>query len=127
MCSSDLNGPVTYTYQAVNTGTDPIQTVVVSDNKCAPVTYASGDDGDNLLESGETWRYTCSTPLAVDTTNIATLSGEDNLGNPVTPDQASRVVDVLNPAINVVKSVDKSVIISGSTVLYSYLVTKPGD
>ncbi len=121
------NGPVTYTYQAVNTGTDPIQNVGVSDNKCAPVTYVSGDDGDNLLESGETWLYSCSTPLAVDTTNIVTLSGDDTLGNPVAPDQASRAVDVINPAINVVKSVDKTVIISGSTVIYSYLVTNPGD
>ncbi len=43
------------------------------------------------------------------------------------PDRASRTVDVINPAINVVKSVDKTVIISGSLVIYTYLVTNPGD
>ncbi len=71
------NSPVTYTYQAVNTGTDPIKMWVVSDNKCVTVTYVSGDDGDNLTESGETWIYRCVANLAVDTTNIVTLSGED--------------------------------------------------
>ena len=47
---------VTYTYLVSNTGTSPddaVQNVVVTDNKCAPVNYVSGDDGNNLLESVE--------------------------------------------------------------------------
>jgi hypothetical protein len=51
---------ITYTYDVTNTGPGLV-TPAVTDNTCSPVTYASGDDGDNLIEPGETWHFTCTT------------------------------------------------------------------
>ncbi|MEW6028569.1 MAG: right-handed parallel beta-helix repeat-containing protein [Chloroflexota bacterium] len=52
--------PITYTYTVTNPGNAPLGSVSVSDDKCSPVAYQSGDDGDNLLEPGEAWVFTCT-------------------------------------------------------------------
>lgn len=69
-------GDVTYTYEVTNTVDGaPLSNVTVTDDKCSPVEYVSGDDGDNLLQFGETWVYTCSATLTETTTNVATAQG----------------------------------------------------
>ena len=73
-------GPVTYTYLVTNPGNVPLTNVSVSDNKCSPVAYQSGDNGNGKLDPGETWTFTCTytpvfTPLAT-LTNVATASGK---------------------------------------------------
>ncbi|MFC2031713.1 hypothetical protein ACFLWA_13420, partial [Chloroflexota bacterium] len=121
-------GTVVYTYTVENTGSDAITETLVTDDSCAPVLYAGGDSNvDDWLDAGETWTYTCTTALTEDTTNIATVTGEDEVGNPVPPDQASEDVDVINPGISVVKSADKSEVELDGAVTYSYIVTNPGD
>lgn len=52
--------PITYTYTLTNPGNAPLGNVSVSDDKCSPVLYQSGDDGDGLLEPGEAWVFTCT-------------------------------------------------------------------
>ncbi|MCL4295825.1 MAG: S8 family serine peptidase [Anaerolineae bacterium] len=54
------SGPVTYNYDVTNPGNVPLSNVTVSDDKCSPVAYVSGDDGDSLLEVGETWKFSCT-------------------------------------------------------------------
>ena len=62
---------VTYTYTVTNTGDTTLNDVTVTDDKCAPVTYQSGDtNGDGKLQTSETWTYTCSQPISVATTNV---------------------------------------------------------
>ncbi len=119
---------VTYTFQVSNTGVDPLHDVVVTDDKCSPISARlSGDtNNDNFLDSGEIWLYSCAKPLTQTTVNVATVTGLDPLDNPQT-DQSSATVRVISPAINVVKSVNKTVIVSGTQVIYSYLVTNPGN
>jgi hypothetical protein len=69
-------GDVTYTYTVTNPGTVPLSGVTVTDNKCAPVSGPTGDtNGNGLLDSGETWTYTCETNVRVSTRNIATARG----------------------------------------------------
>jgi hypothetical protein len=69
-------GDVTYTYTVTNPGTVPLSGVTVTDNKCAPVSVPTGDtNGNRLLDSGETWTYTCETNVPVSTRNIATARG----------------------------------------------------
>jgi hypothetical protein len=76
-------GAVDYSYEVQNSSADsPFSNVVVTDDRCAPVVYDSGDDGDGLLEFGETWTFTCSTNLTEDTTNTACVSGEYVDANP---------------------------------------------
>ena len=53
---------ITYTFDVSLTTPEPLFDVTVTDPNCnegAPV-YVSGDDGDDVLEPGETWSYTCT-------------------------------------------------------------------
>ncbi len=74
----------------------------------------------------ETWQYSCTQPLSVDTTNTAVVVAEDLLGQPLTDDDATAVA-VINPHIKVVKSADRLVLLPNGQVKYTYLVTNPGD
>ncbi|MSR70434.1 DUF3494 domain-containing protein [Candidatus Kaiserbacteria bacterium] len=72
-------GDVTYTYTAANPGVVPLHDVLVTDDKCAPLSRTGGDtNADNLLNVGETWRYTCRSNISFSTRNIATASGKAN-------------------------------------------------
>jgi len=72
-------GDVTYTYTVTNPGVVALHNVTVSDNKCGPVTYVSGDANNNsLLEPGESWTYTCSATITASTMNTATAEGTAN-------------------------------------------------
>lgn len=118
---------VLYTYTVTNTGDDPAYDVQVNDDLCSPVNYVGGDDGDNVLDPGEVWTYTCTATLTDDVTNIATVTGEDELGTPLPPDQAAATVDVITPAIRVEKTANPTTVLPGGLVLYTYIVTNPGD
>jgi hypothetical protein len=49
-----------YTFQLYNSGAYPIENVVVSDDKCSPVTGPENDTGDDgVLGTGETWNFSC--------------------------------------------------------------------
>jgi len=84
-------GTVTYTYAVTNPGTESLTNVTVTDNKLSTVTYVSGDDGNELLDPGETWIYTATTTLNVTTTNIGRVTGYYN-GLPTTGTSTARVV-----------------------------------
>ena len=72
-------GTVTYTEKITNPGTVPLSNVTLTDDKCAPMKYVSGDtNGDYMLDPTETFTYTCTTKLAKTTTNTATASGTAN-------------------------------------------------
>jgi uncharacterized repeat protein (TIGR01451 family) len=129
---------VTYTYMEDNTGKDPLSNVVVSDDKCSPVTFVSGDtNGNNILDTTETWTYTCTTTLTATTTNTATGSGFDTLLNktitfcadPSNPppdticdqnERATATVTVITPRTSLRKTAQV-------TITYSYRETNTGD
>jgi uncharacterized repeat protein (TIGR01451 family) len=72
-------GVVTYAYTVTNPGTVPMQNITVTDNKCGPVKFVSGDVNDNnLLDPGEAWLYTCQTDITASTMNTATAEGSAN-------------------------------------------------
>ncbi len=59
-----INGEnITYEYEVTNKGNVPLSNISVVDDKCNPVVYQSGDDGDNILENGEEWKYQCTTNI----------------------------------------------------------------
>ena len=77
-------GVVTYTYAVTNPGNTPLVSVVVTDNKCAPVTFTGGDtNGNAALDPGETWTYTCTATITTTTTNVA-VANANSAGGPVT-------------------------------------------
>jgi len=72
-------GMVTYTEKISNPGIVALSNVLLSDNKCGPMKYISGDTNrDSKLDPTETWTYTCRSNLTKTTTNTATASGEAN-------------------------------------------------
>lgn len=72
-------GMVNYIEQITNPGTVPLNNVLLTDDKCAPVVFISGDsNNDSRLDPSETWTYACRTGLTKTTTNTAIVSGEAN-------------------------------------------------
>jgi uncharacterized repeat protein (TIGR01451 family) len=123
---------ITYDFTVQLTTSEPLGDVVVADPNCnegAPV-FVSGDDGDDLLEPGEVWNYSC-THLVLDTDldplpNTATVSGTADDGR-TTTDEDSWSVDLIHPAIDIVKDVNPQSGNPGDTVTYSFTVTNTGD
>jgi len=72
-------GMVTYTNKITNPGTIPLSNVTITDDKCAPEQYISGDTNNNSkLDPTETWTYTCKTNLTKTTSNTVTVTGTAN-------------------------------------------------
>jgi len=71
-------GDVTFTVHVENDGTGAadLHTVVVGDTMVGcSLAGPTGDDGDSILNVGETWDYTCTvTNVAPNTTNTATAN-----------------------------------------------------
>ena len=88
-----VGGDVTYTYVVTNTGSVPLTTVSVTDDKCAPVDFVSGDtNSDSILDVSETWTYTCTATLTATTTNTALATGHDGDTEVTDTDQATVTV-----------------------------------
>ena len=115
---------VEYTYEVTTgTGNVALASVGVSDDKCSPVTFVGGDTNtDGNLDTDETWTFTCSAVLSETTTNTATATGSSPAGTPVQA-QDDWTVTVIDPAI----TIDKSGILAGDTITYTFLVTNTGD
>jgi uncharacterized repeat protein (TIGR01451 family) len=63
-----MGDTVTYTYQVTNNGGVPLTDINLTDVQswgpnCQPV-YVSGDDGDHILNPGESWWYECKYKVA---------------------------------------------------------------
>lgn len=72
-------GAVTYSYTVTNPGVVALHDVVVTDNKCSPVSGPLGDANSNsLLDLSESWTYACVTNVPISTTNTATAVGQAN-------------------------------------------------
>jgi uncharacterized repeat protein (TIGR01451 family) len=127
---------VTYTFTVTNPGDISLGTVTVTDNVAGNAIYASGDaNEDGMLDPGEMWiftkNYVIPTGQVTDVVNTATACGYDPIqsetrGGHAACDTDTHTLDVLHPAINVVKS-GPTTAYEGDTVTYTFTVTNPGD
>jgi uncharacterized repeat protein (TIGR01451 family) len=123
---------VTYTMKVTNSGDADLVNVVLTDPICNAGTLKITDngDGDSTLAVGETWTYTCDhTVLASDPDplpNTATVVGHD-VDDRTTTDTDDHVVDIIHPAITIVKTANPVSVEPGQTVTFTYLVTNTGD
>jgi uncharacterized repeat protein (TIGR01451 family) len=141
---------VTYAFDVTNTGISPIpaddvlENVRLSDASLPPATtppsctnpaFVGGDtDGDGRLdrEPAEVWRYECTGPVTLPTTDVALVIATGGLGfNPPVPvdvfDPAVAAVRPFHPAIDVTKSADPTQLLGGGPVTYTYEVRNTGD
>lgn len=128
-------GLVTYNYTVWNVGEKKALTnIKVTDDKCSPVTFLSGDlNKNNKLDTGEKWQYQCTTKLSATTVNTAVVIGysDDSYRQPAIASVVSTVVvgvPLTPPLINIVAvpSPSTSFPSGGGAVTYTYTVTNPG-
>ncbi len=134
-------GNVNYSYAVTNTGNVALTNIVLSDDKCSPVNYISGDANSNdQLETTETWNYACSKNITAVTTNIATVAGKYNATDVSDTDSATVTINPpatcvsgcggggsLFPAIRLIKTpAPYQLPKEGGSVIYTYLVSNPG-
>jgi hypothetical protein len=134
----EAGGEVVYHFRVRNTGDVGLQSLGPNDDKCAPLVFQGGDRNGNGLVDGadsaspETWRYTCTRPVGQPTApdtldvNTATVRAIDPLGNlyAATDDAQVRVID---PAIDLTKTVSASLVPAGHVVTYSFGVSNAGQ
>ena len=118
--------PVTYHFQATNPGDQPLNRPGaasggpsatdpgwVQDPQCDAVTQFDGGDtnGNQMLDPGETWDFSCTNTVGRTTVNVARIVGQPSQANgdplpgvdPV-DDLAAAIVRVAQPGIQVVKT-----------------------
>jgi uncharacterized repeat protein (TIGR01451 family) len=124
---------ITYSFDVSLTTSTPLTSITVTDPICsaAPILGSkTGGDQDAWLEPGETWHFHCTHKVtAADPDplpNTATARGTDSQGRS-TSDTDDHLVDIIHPAIRVVKTASRSSITPGQTVTYTYKVTNVGD
>lgn len=150
----DMDDTVQYVFRVTNEGNVTLNTVSVSDPLpgLAPPVLSSGDDGDGLLEFGETWEFTAQYTLTQNdlnvgrVTNRATANGLSPTNVPATdqshPTSKTQNADTVlllqqNGSVAVVKSytgfVDANgdglvnkVGAVGDTINYDVIVTNTG-
>jgi hypothetical protein len=89
-------GLVTYNYTVWNVGKQrALANITVTDDKCGPVTFVSGDlDQNYKIEADEIWKYSCTTRLLNTTTNTVTATGksDDSYQQTTTATAVARVI-----------------------------------
>ncbi len=119
--------PVTFTITVTNPGDVPLTAVSVTDPSapdCSRTLATLAPDGG---AQSSTVTFTCTgTAQPDDYINAATVTGTDPLGHPLTAD-AQVPVDVIHPAISLLKTVDPTTARAGDPVQYRFTAINTGD
>jgi uncharacterized repeat protein (TIGR01451 family) len=133
VATASIGDTITYTYTVENTGDVDLYSVVLDDNILGIIAGpASGDDGDSVLETDETWIYT-KTHLFVEgdlpgpLVNVATVAGTPLVGSMVTDTDSASVQLTSHPSIDLVKTASTGATEVGDTITYTYDITNTGD
>jgi uncharacterized repeat protein (TIGR01451 family) len=95
--SIPVGSTASFTMAVNNTGTVDLSNIVIQDPQCTTISGPTGDNGDAILQTTETWTYTCDTTNVTSPfTNVVTVTGTPPSGPNVT-DSASADVLVVTP------------------------------
>ncbi|MBC7081426.1 MAG: DUF11 domain-containing protein [Thermoplasmatales archaeon] len=117
---------VTYWLNITNSGDCNLTIKSIIDSQGLTFIYLSGDDGDGILEPGETWIYINITSITSDTFNEVNVTAEDELGYELY-DIDTEFVNVINPSISITKEAYPKTIHIGEEVTYWLNITNSGD
>jgi len=122
---------IDYTYEVSNTGDVPLSGVAVTDTLGITVSYGDGDTNlDTKLDTDETWTFTASYEVSVDTTGPVENTAEALGTSPhliIVTAQDNWSVVVLHPDISVTKVADTTQYYIDGSVTYTIVVTNTGD
>ena len=128
---------VTFTFTVTNPSVQSLHDVVVTDDRCSPVTLSgkqegANDTGANFLDPGDTWTYTCTTTIPPHEAgeqdprvNVGTVNAKDERNQPVSDDDPHST-DLLHVGIALDKS-GPAEAVAGQDVGYDLVVTNTGD
>ncbi|WP_182378280.1 DUF11 domain-containing protein [Nocardioides sp. WS12] len=128
---------MTYTFVATNTGTVTLTDVVieetaftgsgtVSDLACTPAAPSVLAPGDSMACTA-TYVVTQADVDAGTVDNTATTTGTPPSGPKVTDEDEVQVPGTSEPSIELVKSSDKTDLVSGETMTYTFIATNTGN
>ncbi len=124
---------ITYRFVVTNIGDVALFDVDLTDARCDAGTILPGDEVDGDLAVDEVWNFTCTHQVTQDDPdpipNTAAVRGdtEDGEGGDEVTDEDTFEVDIIRPAIAIVKTVSDATVPEGTEVTYTYLVTNTGD
>lgn len=128
----------TIQYKVTNTGVGALRNVEVKNPQCTTFTGPTGDGGvageidapTNAAPAGETWTYTCTfanVQTDKDPTE-GTFQAKDAAGNlvpPAPPERRQAKIFVINPGLNIKKTVDP--VVYNGTATFNIQVTNKGN
>ncbi|MGH8976007.1 MAG: DUF7507 domain-containing protein, partial [Acidimicrobiia bacterium] len=117
---------LTYTVTITNTGQVPLTITGLSDSLFAGFAASCPQGVGSVLAAGASFTCTYKGGAAGDDHNVASVNAADGLGRSVT-DSDETFVDVIHPAISIVKTADPVSVTDSGPVTYSYVVTNTGD
>lgn len=120
-------GTVNFTIEVKNTGTQQLKDVVLVDDKCTLSARTGDTNGNNLLDTNETWVYTCSVANVQDSfRNSVTVNAKENSSNLIVTGSASADVTVTRPGINLLKTANQPSVQQGGTAYFTVIVGNAG-
>lgn len=128
----DAGDTMQYTFTVMNTGNVPLTDVAVTDEKagavnCLPTALAAGESAE--CSTTRAYTITAADERAGSVDNTATATGTPPGGSTVTstPSTTTTAVVAGAPALTVLQTSDKNILVTAETVTYSFLVTNTGN
>ncbi|MFC7356937.1 Ig-like domain-containing protein, partial [Jejudonia soesokkakensis] len=153
-CTASEGDIITYTFEVTNEGNVDLMNVSVTDplleapNPVVTIAGPTGDDGDGILQTTETWIYTADYVItqadinAGIVTNQATATGTDEDGTTVTDLSGATIDDDLSTDTEICQVADIAIVKTseydgvvngectsdvGDTIAYTFTVTNEGN
>jgi uncharacterized repeat protein (TIGR01451 family) len=123
---SHTGDPLTYTVVITNTGQVPLTLTALTDSLYAGFAASCPQGVGSVLAAGASVTCTYRMSAVDDAHNVAAVDAVDSLNRPVT-DSDDTFVDVIHPAITIVKTASPEFVSVSGPVTYTYVVTNTGD